>query len=159
MVRSDRFRLCIRIPRWAEKITIKVNGVETIPPVLAGWATIERLWENGDGITVQIPMQVRFDPVDRQHPNRVAIVYGPVVLVQDGQYTLPFSRKAFHSGARGAIVPTENPLEFQITVPPPKGVFAPSWGLFGPFYRVSREVPYRMYFDLDGHSDIGVSRP
>ncbi|MGB6692807.1 MAG: beta-L-arabinofuranosidase domain-containing protein, partial [Terracidiphilus sp.] len=159
LTRSERFRLCIRIPSWAEKIIIRVNGTETIAPVQAGWATIERLWQDGDKITAQIPMLLRSVSVDEQHPNRVAIVYGPVVLVQNGQYTLPFTGAALQAGASGVLVPTGMPLEFQIAAAAPKGVFAPAWGIFAPFYRVGHEIPYRMYFDLDERSDVGVSRP
>lgn len=104
-------------------------------------------------------MLLRSVSVDEQHPNRVAIVYGPVVLVQNGQYTLPFTGAALQAGASGVLVPTGMPLEFQIAAAAPKGVFAPAWGIFAPFYRVGHEIPYRMYFDLDERSDVGVSRP
>jgi hypothetical protein len=114
---------------------------------------------------------VRSVPVDQQHPKRVAIMYGPVVLVQDGSYTLPLSKGAAGEDLSAQIVrvvdgpdhPQEvvndgSKLRFRITNSAPEGVFSPAWGQFMPFYAVDREFPYRMYFDLDEPLDAGVSR-
>jgi hypothetical protein len=34
-------------------------------------------------VDIRIPMKLRAEPVDKEHPNRVSILYGPVVLVED----------------------------------------------------------------------------
>jgi DUF1680 family protein len=36
---------------------------------------------NGNEVVVHIPMELRNVAVDKQHPERVASVYGPVVMV------------------------------------------------------------------------------
>lgn len=43
---------------------------------------------------LQIPLPLRYEPVDKWHPDRVAVVRGPTVLVQDAAvhepvYALP----------------------------------------------------------------------
>ena len=50
---------------------------------LGSGPTIEREWQSGDTVTITMPMALRTVPVDRQHPDRAAIMYGPVVLAQD----------------------------------------------------------------------------
>jgi len=47
------------------------------------WATIERDWQPRDAVIVRVPMTLRMVPIDPQHPQRVAILYGPLVLAQD----------------------------------------------------------------------------
>jgi len=65
------FALRFRVPGWCAEMSITVNGnVAVIHPAPGAWARIE-------------PMALRTLPADRQHPDRVAILYGPVVLAQD----------------------------------------------------------------------------
>ena len=40
----------------------------------------------GDRVEVTIPLTMRMEAVDRQHPDRVAVVRGPVVLILEGTY-------------------------------------------------------------------------
>ena len=40
-------------------------------------------WKSGDQVEIKIPLPLRYQAVDRWHPDRVAIVRGPVVMVQD----------------------------------------------------------------------------
>jgi DUF1680 family protein len=82
--RPLRFALRIRVPGWSNGVTLALNGqpIES-RAAPATWATIEREWQPNDTLTVTIPMALRTVPVDRQHPDRVAIMYGPVVLGQD----------------------------------------------------------------------------
>ena len=44
---------------------------------------LRREWRSGDRLALTIPMELRAVPVDRQHPDRVAIMYGPITLAQD----------------------------------------------------------------------------
>src|SRR5262245_20396937 len=81
--RPAEFALHFRVPGWSSGATMTVNG----EPVLASfepgdWATIQREWQSGDVAAITIPMALRTVPVDHQHPNRSAIMYGPVVLAQ-----------------------------------------------------------------------------
>jgi DUF1680 family protein len=50
---------------------------------------VSRTWQAGDRLVIGIPLALRMLPVDRQHPDRVAVVRGPVVLVLEGAYHDP----------------------------------------------------------------------
>jgi len=157
------------MPEWAGSLSIRMNGEEVQPVTNASWATVTRVWQNGDKVHVQIPLRLRSVPVDAQHLNRVAIAYGPVVLVQDGSYTLPLTKSGDSEDLTTQIrlmsheqvfaaqgLAQESKLAFRITASAPDGVFSPQWGLFMPFYAFDQHYPYRMYFDLDDPVDTGV---
>jgi DUF1680 family protein len=130
------FNLKIRIPSWSQGTRIKVNDSPLDAPVRPGtWAEIQRTWKAGDRVAVQIPMQLRMVPVDQQHSNRIAMVYGPVVLVQKTQPILP--KKAATNSTR--VSSGDESLTFSIPGQPV--------GDFVPFYKVAAGEPYNMYFD------------
>jgi len=84
MARPGRFALRIRVPSWCEGFSVTVNdepvSVSAKPNT---WATIERDWQPRDAVILRVPMTLRAVPIDPQHPQRVAILYGPLVLAQD----------------------------------------------------------------------------
>jgi hypothetical protein len=84
MARPSKLALRIRVPSWCEGFSVTVNDE---PLAVAAkpntWATIEREWQPRDAVVVRVPMALRLAPIDPQHPHRVAILYGPLVLAQD----------------------------------------------------------------------------
>ncbi len=90
-----RFAIKFRVPGWAHGVSAKVNGNTINIQTAAGtWAALDRQWNDGDQVQLQIPLPLRYEPVDKWHPERVAVVRGPVVLVQDAAvhepvYALP----------------------------------------------------------------------
>jgi len=148
---SATFDLKFRVPSWSDGITVQINGSRVEVASRPGtWATITRTWHSGDRVSIQIPLCVRIVPVDAQHPHRVALMCGPVVLVQDGKYSSQPTRQPSDGDVANWITRSGNPPEFQLTEG--KSTDAPFWppplGKFVPFYRFQPEVPYRMYFDL-----------
>lgn len=88
MVEPAEFSLRFRVPGWSDGVSLALNEapLATIGEPCAkpnGWASVRRLWQPGDRVTIRTPMALRTVPVDAQHPHRVAMVYGPVVLAQD----------------------------------------------------------------------------
>src|SRR5262249_20330820 len=84
------FALKVRVPGWATSMTAKVNGIAIALDAKPGtWATISRKWEGGDVLELRIPLTLRMEPVDAQHPDRVAVMRGPVVFVLEGAYHDP----------------------------------------------------------------------
>jgi hypothetical protein len=81
-------------------------------------------------------MRLALAPIDKQHPHRVAVTYGPVVLVrdQDPLLTPKGNDVSDWIAARG------QPLEFNAVAQPN--------GTLLPFYKADPGMSYNMYFDL-----------
>jgi len=79
--RTTEFAIHLRIPAWAEGASIFVNG-RTVPASGAAgkFVTIRRPWKNGDRIEMDLPMRLRLEAIDAQHPQTVALLCGPLVL-------------------------------------------------------------------------------
>jgi DUF1680 family protein len=142
-------------------MTVSVNGTRVDADARPGsWLTIEREWHDGDAVDLRIPLTMRMEPVDRQHPDRVAVVRGPVVLVLEGAYHDPNFRLPMRDEdleawllpepggpARGvwstALPPADYPTVFRVEPPDKKPVRL----RFRPFYEPGEGYPYFMYFD------------
>src|SRR5208283_270754 len=78
------FALKFRVPGWSRGFAVKLNGSPVNITATSGlWAVLSRRWQSGDQVEIRIPLLFRRQAVDAQHPNRVALLRGPVVLVQD----------------------------------------------------------------------------
>ena len=80
--RPSDFALRLRIPAWAcdRMSDHSVNGVPASAPITAGFATLRRRWKDGDRIDLELPMPMRLEAIDADHPNTVALMRGPLVL-------------------------------------------------------------------------------
>lgn len=80
--RSSIFALRLRIPAWAARdgIALRVNGDSVKVRTERGFATIERRWASGDRVELFLPMPLRLEAIDPQHPETVALLRGPLVL-------------------------------------------------------------------------------
>jgi len=79
--KASDFTLSFRIPAWTNGASISVNGRRVQTPAIAGsFAAIHRQWSTGDRVELDLPMTMRLEPVDPQHPQTVALVFGPLVL-------------------------------------------------------------------------------
>jgi hypothetical protein len=133
--RAAAFDLKFRVPRWTRDVTVQVNGVsQSIAAHPGSWAVISRTWNAGDRVSIRLPMPLALAPIDRQHPNRVAVTYGPVVLVRDDRPILPLDRSDIASGFS-----PEGGLEFRLNRQPAARMV--------PFYQMGYQQPYTMYFD------------
>ncbi|HET7216999.1 MAG TPA: beta-L-arabinofuranosidase domain-containing protein, partial [Vicinamibacterales bacterium] len=163
-----RFGLRLRVPGWlganAGAMTVKVNGAaQRIETKAGAWASVERTWSAGDTVEVSIPLTLRMEPVDRQHPDRVAVMRGPAVLILEGTYHAANFRLPERDDDLAAwLVPEKwsRPLAiltpgteardtmsvFRV-VPPDK---SPVRLKFRPFYDTGEGYPYFMYFDRKG---------
>jgi uncharacterized protein len=73
--------LNIRYPLWAVAgATVKVNGKQiSVKQAPGSYITLQRTWNNGDKVEVTYPMTLRAVATN-DNPNKVAFVYGPIVL-------------------------------------------------------------------------------
>jgi DUF1680 family protein len=81
----------VRIPSWAKPDPIvMVNDRRiSIPVEVGSFAAIRNRWKDGDRIQIELPMPLRLEAVDANHPKLVALVQGPLVLmaIADSQPT------------------------------------------------------------------------
>ena len=101
---KTRFAVNLRIPGWVsasplagdlyhfinksrEKFTLKVNGESVEANIKNGFAVLDRQWQPGDMIELNLPMPVRQvaanDKVTEDH-HKLALVRGPLVYCAEG---------------------------------------------------------------------------
>jgi hypothetical protein len=151
LAQPARFALKFRIPGWSNGVALRINGEpRSVSAEPGSWATLDREWQNGDRVEISIPLRLRFEAVDRWHPDRVAVVRGPVVLVQDSSAHEPiFGLPQTDDELNEWLVPNTGrgaaPGTFALRPPNGQRVQA----LFQPFYAIPEVNTYRMYFDRD----------
>jgi DUF1680 family protein len=134
---SAVFSLKFRVPQWSEGLSIEVNGSKQSVTSRPGtWASVERKWKAGDVVKVTVPMRPRLVPVDKQHPNRVAVMVGPVVLVRENESRMVAKGQDISKW----MLPSGQQLEYRS---------ASQAAPFVPFYRVGAGTSYGMYFDVE----------
>ena len=79
--RADEFTIYFRIPAWSQDASLSVNSKLVKAHVRPGqYVPLQRQWKSGDRIELHLPMTTRVEAIDPQHPNIVALMYGPLVL-------------------------------------------------------------------------------
>ncbi|HSW44255.1 MAG TPA: beta-L-arabinofuranosidase domain-containing protein [Phycisphaerae bacterium] len=76
--KAVRFPLSLRIPGWCDNPKIQLNGkpVEAAAKP-AQWVTVERIWQSGDTVELQLPMQIRLRTW-AANANSVSVDRGPL---------------------------------------------------------------------------------
>jgi hypothetical protein len=82
MPRPTHFTVNLRIPGWANGATVQVNGGERQAPKPGQFAAIRREWRSGDRIELDLPLTPRLESVEATHPDTVAMLAGPLVLMR-----------------------------------------------------------------------------
>jgi uncharacterized protein len=104
----------LRIPAWAQGAALSVNGArhgETLQP--GRFAAIRREWRAGDKIELDLPLVKRLERVDTEHPDTVALIAGPLVLmrIDPGASDAAISREALLGAQRSP----QSAHEWQVT--------------------------------------------
>jgi hypothetical protein len=126
------FTVYVRMPGWLESpARISVNGkAAPFSAERRTFVAIHRVWRNNDTIAVNLPFSFRPLPVDNRHPNTVALMRGPLMLVGLGPQQ-KLSRRPLNSPAALQAVPfAAQTFEFETD----SGAFR-----FAPFYRVDSQ--------------------
>jgi uncharacterized protein len=102
----EEYTISLRIPSWAApSAVLSVNGNRVSDPVDPGtFANIRRTWKDGDRIELELPMPLRLEPVDANHPNMVALLQGPLVL-----FAIADAQPSFDRNGLLQAKPTNNP--------------------------------------------------
>jgi DUF1680 family protein len=133
-----KFAIHLRIPRWANRPRLTVNGKAVSAAVEPGaFATVRRRWRKGDTVELALPFSFRTVPIDEQNRNLAAVMYGPIMLTAIN----PPEQLAASAAAltRMDTVPGK-PLEFHCQT-------ASGRVRMRPFYQVQREA-YSTYFQV-----------
>ena len=80
---KDPFDISLRIPGWADKATIQINGKESSVKTKTGsYAVLNQKWSKGDVIELNLPMEAKLMEANRlveETRNQVAVMRGPIV--------------------------------------------------------------------------------
>jgi len=69
-----KFPLELRIPGWADSVTVAWKGKSLVHKGVS-WIKLNEKWEDGAKITLQIPMNIRYE---RRYNNSVSMMRGPL---------------------------------------------------------------------------------
>jgi DUF1680 family protein len=135
-----RFSLSLRIPIWTRTAQIFVNGrlhVEACAP--GTFATIDREWSAGDLVELELSIPLWVQRVDAEHPDTVALLAGPLVLMQvpastDSETAL--SRDALTSAQRVA----GTAYDWRVQIPGAALTFRPFMEIGEERYRMHQNV-------------------
>jgi hypothetical protein len=158
MKQPMEFPLRFRVPEWSGDTSITVNGAAANVACKPGsWATVSRAWKQGDKVEVRIPLRFRWQPVDKEHQTRAAIVRGPVVYAIDSRYIeTAFRPPEDDEQLNKALTPDPGPSAYH--APPTIPGVCRVRGTNGrnldararPFFQYTENFPYLMYMDLKG---------
>ncbi len=80
---TSSFVLKLRIPEWSKQSVLKVNG-ETISCKPGSYASIKRIWNKNDKVTLELDLRGRIIRAPSGAPQQ-AIMRGPVLLAMDSR--------------------------------------------------------------------------
>lgn len=89
-------KIRLRIPQWlAAPAAVLVNGGDSgVVPAAGSYLELDRVWEDGDVITITLPMGLHLDR-SMDDPSQVSLFFGPVLLAGDlGTGGMPSSVQA-----------------------------------------------------------------
>ena len=147
-IRPQKFTLRIRKPEWVNTAQFQINK-KIIQPALEanGYWSITRTWKKGDHVEILLPMQLRTEPMP-DNANRIAVLYGPIVMAGDLGTTKPDPVKGIpvfineHKSVNDWVLPvSKNNLTFQA-----KGVSTTGDIMFSPLYQFTDHY-YSVYWD------------
>ncbi len=150
------FTIALRRPPWAgEGFTVKLNEQdikETGKP--GSYVELRRTWKTGDSINVALPKALHLEPLP-DNSNRVAILWGPLVLAGDLGPEENFARRRAHStepvpvlvAAGKPVTDWVKPTDSKPTTFRTAGVGREHDVDLVPFYRLHRRT-YAVYWDL-----------
>jgi len=146
-LRSKKFALRIRKPLWSASPQIVLNKKAITPKEENGYWVIDRAWKKGDVITLKLPMHLYTEPMP-DNKNRIAALYGPVVLAGDLGSTKPDPTKGipvlineYTPVANWMQATLDKSLTFQTT-----GLASASGIVFKPLYTLTDNY-FSVYWD------------
>ncbi len=151
-----KFVLALRRPNWAGTgFSVKVNGQPLkLYPSPDSYVQISRTWKSGDHVEMILPKKLRTESIP-DNPNRLAVMWGPLVLAGDVGPELELPKEPESSGPSAPVFVTSAPRveDWLKPVAGKPGTFRTTGvGLsddisFAPFYQLPRRR-YAIYWDV-----------
>lgn len=166
--KARQFSMRIRKPWWCDNPTVSVNGTAVDIQHSNGYLIVDRKWQDGDRLHVDLPMHLSAETTPDGKP-QYSFLYGPIVLAaktgtdrQDGMYAddsrgghiangpkIPASQMPAIIGSANDILQhltpvAGKPMQFKLT-----GLTLPNFEgmILQPFYQLY-ECRYQIYFPL-----------
>lgn len=77
-----QYAVALRIPGWCRGYTLRVNGERIDCTPVKGYVALERAWQEGDSVELELEMPVtlmRANPAVREDNGKLCVVRGPLV--------------------------------------------------------------------------------
>ena len=84
---ASAWTLALRVPGWAEQVEVRVDGEVAAAVPVDGWWRLERAWQEGDEVLLQLPLEPRLTAADPRLDSArgaVAVERGPLVYCLEG---------------------------------------------------------------------------
>ena len=81
--KPTRFAVNLRIPSWADGASVGVGG-KRMDIAAGSFIRLDREWNSGNRIELELPLKTHLEPIDAQHTDTVALLSGPLVLFAIG---------------------------------------------------------------------------
>jgi DUF1680 family protein len=80
---SAEFNFGLRVPSWCPRFSVTCNGEESYEGKMGSILSINREWQSGDVIEINMDMNIRFVEGDPMYAGYFAFVHGPLVFALD----------------------------------------------------------------------------
>jgi len=79
---TGKFAIRLRQPLWAKSMSVRVNALEqSVRADPRGFVEVRRVWKDQDILEIDLPLDLREEPIDHEHRQLVAVMRGPVMMV------------------------------------------------------------------------------
>ena len=131
----------IRVPGWlAGPMKASING-DKVGSIADSrhWVRFQRTWQNGDRLTLELPMELSLRRIDPKKDFPAAIVYGPTVLAVRSMEENPSRRFDYKRLAQTLLPVLGQSLNYHLA--------SDASVLVRPFYQYKAGERYFMYLD------------
>jgi DUF1680 family protein len=146
---ESSFPLYLRIPEWADRVKISVNGqdVETNNIKQGDYFTIERTWKEGDKVNINLPFDLKFlhKNEDSNTPRAGSVPIFRMNWYSINRGPLVYSTNGLIGGQerdRMKTLPEYKPETYFVPVPGPAGIKGQAFELKIPNCQSQLFVPY-----------------
>ncbi|MEV6236567.1 beta-L-arabinofuranosidase domain-containing protein [Lentzea sp. NPDC051838] len=150
---SGTIDLRVRIPSWAARAQIRLNGVLQDPVTAGSYARLNRVWSSGDVVEISLPMVLHRESTPDNRAVQ-AVRYGPIVLA--GAYGTN-NLSSMPTLQPSSIRATSTPLQYTATASTGQVTLIPFYKVHGQRYTVYWTVaaetpPFIAHYPFDGNT-------